>query len=101
MSRVPWSEIAPQIGASVLRVDGRVCLLESRRQENYADKKKKITLPIPRLIFKMKCGETVDAQEVSLNTYYPAQIPDAPTCTACVACITAKESQNGETRKGP
>lgn len=84
MSRPTWSEIAPQIGAAIAREDGRVCVLKDVEESRYLDPKKTVERVTPILVYKLRCGEVLQAREVSLNLYYPASTQDAPTCIGCV-----------------
>lgn len=80
-----WRDIAPQVQGSIAREDGRICILKNVTAEPFADVKKKIPLPIPRLAYRMYCGDVLYAREVSLNLYYPAQVQEAPSCPVCIA----------------
>lgn len=85
MSFILWRGIPPQVEGSIAREDGRVCILQSIKEEIFADVKKKIRLPIPRVAYRMCCGDVLYSREVSLNVYYPAQVPDPPSCLKCIA----------------
>jgi hypothetical protein len=99
MSETPtrplWREIAPQVNGSILRADGRICVLHSAKPKVYADRRKRIILPIPQIVFTLFCRETLPAKQVSLVTYFPAQVTDAPTCLACIAA--REEQPHGKT----